>query len=164
MIDVIKRRRSIRQYTSDLVTEAEIRQLLEAAMAAPSANNRQPWHFVVVQDRETKARLAEAHRWSGMIAHAAVAIAVCGERTRSHHWVEDTSAATENLLLAATAIGLGAVWIGIHPDSERETYVQQTLGVPADIGVLCLIAVGRPAERKPPRESYDETRIHHDQW
>jgi nitroreductase len=164
MLDVIQRRRSIRKYTSDPATDAEIRQLLEAAMAAPSANNRQPWHFVVVQDSETKARLAETHRWSGMIAQAPLAIAVCGEKRRSAHWVEDTSAATENLLLAATALDLGAVWIGIHPDSEREAFVQQVLGIPEEIGVLCLIAVGRPAEHKPPRENFDETRVHLDRW
>ncbi len=164
MMDLIKRRRSIRKYTSEPVTEAEVRQLLEAAMAAPSANNRQPWHFVVVRDEQIKTQLAKTHRWSGMIAEAALTIAVCGEKNRSRHWVTDTSAATENLLLAATALGLGAVWIGIHPDSEREAYVRQALGIPGEIGVLCLIAVGRPAEHKPPRENYDETRIHHEQW
>lgn len=164
MIDLIKRRRSIRKYTSEPVTEAEVRQLLDAAMAAPSANNRQPWHFVVVRDEEAKARLAKTHRWSGMIAGAALAIAVCGEKRRSRHWVEDTSAATENLLLAATALDLGVVWIGIHPNSEREAYVREALGIPKEIGVLCLVAVGRPAEHKPPRQNYDETRIHYDQW
>jgi nitroreductase len=164
LIDLIKSRRSIREYTGEPVAEAEVRQLLEAAMAAPSANNRQPWHFVIVRDDGAKAQLANTHRWSGMIARSALAIVVCGEKNRSHHWVEDTSAATENLLLAATALDLGAVWIGIHPDSEREDYVRDTLGIPEDIGVLCLIALGRPAERKPPRDSYDETRVHHDQW
>jgi len=164
MIDLIKRRRSIRKYTPEPVTEAEVRQLLEAAMAAPSANNRQPWHFVVVRDQETKTLLAKTHRWSGMIAQAALAIAVCGERSRSRHWVADTSAATENLLLAATTLGLGAVWIGIHPESGREGYVREALGIPEGIGVLCLIAVGRPAEHKPPRENYNATRIHRDRW
>ena len=164
MIDLIKRRRSIRRYTSEPVTETEVRELLEAAMAAPSANNSQPWHFVVVRDEQTKARLGKTHRWSGMIAEAALAIAVCGEKRQSHHWVQDTSAATENLLLAATALDLGAVWIGIHPDSGREAYVREALGIPEEIGVLCLIAVGRPAEHKPPRENYNETRIHHDRW
>lgn len=164
MIELIKRRRSIRKYTSEPVTEAEVRQLLEAAMAAPSANNRQPWHFILVRDKQTKVRLAKAHRWSGMIAEAALAIAVCGEKRRSRHWVQDTSAAAENLLLAATALDLGAVWIGIHPDRAREAYVQEALGIPEEIGVLCLIAVGRPAEHKRPRDNYSEARIHHDQW
>ncbi|MEA3344795.1 MAG: nitroreductase family protein [Chloroflexota bacterium] len=164
VIDLIKRRRSIREYTSEPVTESEVRQFLEAAMAAPSANNGQPWHFVVVRDKQTKSRLAETHRWSEMINDAALAIAVCGERRRSRHWVEDTSAATENLLLAATALDLGAVWIGIHPDSERQSYVRGALDIPEEIGVLCLVAVGRPAEQKPPRDNYNEARVHHDQW
>lgn len=164
MIDLIKRRRSIRKYTSEPVTEPEVRQLLEAAMAAPSANNRQPWHFIIVRDEGTKAQLAKTHRWSGMIAEAALAIAVCGEKSRSRHWAQDTSAATENLLLAATALDLGAVWIGIHPDRAREAHVQEALGIPEEIGVLCLIAVGRPAEHKGPRDNYSEACIHHDHW
>jgi len=164
MIDLIKRRRSIREYASEPVTEAEVRQLLEAAMAAPSANNRQPWHFVLVRDEATKAQLARTHRWSGMIARAPLAIAVCGERERSGHWVEDTSAATENLLLAATALDLGAVWIGIHPDDQREAHVQSVLGIPKEIGVLCLVALGRPVEHKPPRQNYDRGRVHPDHW
>ena len=164
MIDLIKGRRSIRKYTPEPVSEAEVRELLEAAMAAPSANNSQPWQFVVVRDKETKALLARTHRWSGMIAQAPLAIAVCGEKSRSHYWVQDTSAATENLLLAAAALGLGAVWIGIHPDSEREAKVREALGIPERVGVLCLIAVGRPAEHKPPRYNYSEARIHHDRW
>jgi nitroreductase len=164
VIDLIKRRRSIRSYTPEPVTETEVRQLLAAAMAAPSANNRQPWHFVVVRDESIRAELARTHRWSGMIAQAALAIAVCGERERSDHWVEDTSAATENLLLAATALALGAVWIGIHPDTRREAHVQKVLGIPGEVGVLCLIALGRPAEHRPPRDNYDPARVHLDRW
>jgi nitroreductase len=164
MIDLIKSRRSIRKYTSEPVTETEVRQLVEAAMAAPSANNRQPWHFVLVRDEAIRAELARTHRWSGMIAQAPLAIAVCGERERSGHWVEDTSAATENLLLAASALDLGAVWIGIHPDGGREAYVQRVLSIPKEIGVLCLIALGRPAEHKPPRQNYDKAHVHPDHW
>ena len=120
LIDLIKSRRSIREYTAEPLTESEIRQLLEAAMAAPSASNRRPWHFIVVRDDSAKTQLARTHRWSGMIETSAVAIVVCGEKARSRHWVEDTSAATENILLAVTALGLGAVWIGVHPDGAAE--------------------------------------------
>ena len=133
-------------------------------MAAPSANSRRLWHFVVVRDQETRARLAQTHRWSGMIAQAPLAIAVCGEKQRTHHWVEDASTATENLLLAVTALDLGAVWILIHPDTEREAHVRELLGIPQEIGVLCPVAVGRPAEHKPPQENYEETRIHLHRW
>lgn len=164
IIDLIKSRRSIREYTAEPVTDSEIRQLLEAAMAAPSANNRQPWHFIVVRDDSTKAQLARTHRWSGMVERSAVGIVVCGEASHSRHWVEDTSAATENLLLAATALGLGAVWIGVHPDGAREAYLREHLDIPEDIGILCLVAVGRPAETKPPRDSYDEARVHNGRW
>ena len=164
MIDLIKRRRSVRTYAPQGVSDAEVQQLLQAAMAAPSANNSQPWHFVVVRDKETRSQLAQTHRWSGMIAGAPLAFVVCGETNRSAYWVQDASAATENLLLAATALGLGAVWIGIHPDGGREAHVREALGIPEEIGVLCLVAVGRPTEHKPPRDNYDEDRIHHDRW
>jgi nitroreductase len=133
-------------------------------MAAPSANNWQPWHFVVVRDDHLRTLLSQTHRWSGMIAEAPIAIAVCGERSSSDHWVADASAATENLLLAATAMGLGAVWIGIHPSERRESHVRDVLGIPDEVGVLCLIALGRPAESKPPRDSFRQTRVHSERW
>ena len=99
-----------------------------------------------------------------MIAEAAIAIAVCGDRSKSDHWVADASAATQNLLLAATAMDLGGVWIGIHPSEDREAFVREVLGIPGEIGVLCLIALGRPAERKPPRDNYTEALVHIDRW
>lgn len=96
-------RRSIRQYTSEPVPDTDVQALLEAAMAAPSARNAKPWHFVVVRDRERLRRLSTVHRYADMLARAAVGIAVCGEPRVSEYWTQDTSAATENILLAARA-------------------------------------------------------------
>jgi nitroreductase len=165
MLDTIFARRSIRKYTGEPVTEEQVRKLLEAAMAAPSANNSQPWHFVVVQDREQLRRLAEAHPYGRMQAEAALSIAVCADPTLSpRYWVQDCSAATENLLLAATALGLGGVWLGVYPNQDRVARVKEVLGIPEGIEVLCLVAIGHPAEKKPPRTQYNPQRVHRDRW
>jgi len=165
MLETIFARRSIRQYTDEPVTEEQIQKLLEAAMAAPSANNSQPWHFVVVQDREQLRRLADAHPYGRMQAHAALSVAVCADPSLSpRYWVQDCSAATENLLLAATALGLGAVWLGVYPREGRVAHIREILGIPEHIQVLCLVAIGHPAEKKPPRTQYNPQRVHRDRW
>ncbi|MGQ9458443.1 MAG: nitroreductase family protein [Anaerolineae bacterium] len=165
MLDTIFARRSIRKYTREPVTEEQVRNLLEAAMAAPSANNSQPWHFVVVQDREQLRRLAEAHPYGKMQAEAALSIAVCADPALSpRYWVQDCSAATENLLLAATSLGLGGVWLGVYPNQDRVAQVKEVLGIPEGIEVLCLVAIGHPAEKKPPRTQFNSQRVHRDRW
>ena len=164
MLDLIKKRRSIRKYTDEPVTDEQVRILLEAAMAAPSGDNLQPWEFVVVRDPQLRQRLAQTHPWSRMCAQAPVVFVVCGHESRSSHWVEDTSAATENLLLAAAGLGLGAVWVGVYPNKGNEDHVRQVLGVPSHLRVLCLVPVGHPAESKPPRTQYDERKVHYDRY
>ena len=164
MLDLIKKRRSIRKYTGQAVTDEQIRQLLEAAMAAPSASNIQSWEFVVVRDPDLKRQLAQTHTWSHMAADAAAVFVVCGDERASHHWVADASAATQNLLLAATALGLGAVWVGIYPGADREARVRQALAIPEEIRVLCLVPVGHPAESKPPRTQYEDSKVHYERW
>jgi nitroreductase len=133
-------------------------------MAALSGSNIQPWEFVVVKDPDVKRQLAQTHIWSQMVADAAVVFVVCGNERASHHWVEDTSAATENVLLTVTALGLGAVWVGIHPDADREAHVRRVLDIPEGIRVLCLVPVGHPAEIKPPRTQYQESKVHYEKW
>ena len=165
LIQTIFARRSIRKYTAEPVSEADIRTLLEAAMAAPSASNRKPWHFVVVNGREALDELAEVHPHGKMLFEATLCIAVCGGPTQSErYWVQDCSAATENLLLAATALGLGAVWLGVYPREERIAAVRQVLGIPDAIAPLNLISIGHPAEDKESRTQYDEARVHRGRW
>jgi len=163
-LKMILARRSVRDYTRETVAESDLRSLLEAAMAAPSANNRQPWRFVVVRDRTILDLLAAAHPYGRMIAKAPLAFAVCGDASVSDWWVQDCSAATENLLVAAAGLGLGAVWVGCHGRPEREEAVRRCLGIPKAIGVLCLVAVGHPAERLPPRTQYDPAKLHAERW
>lgn len=162
MIDWIKARRSIRKYSPGPVTDEQIRTMLEAAMAAPSASNVKPWEFVVVRDAALRQQLAQVHPWSGMAADAPVVFVICGRPSDSDHWVEDCSAATENLLLAATALGLGGVWVAVYPRSQREDHVRAILHLPNTWHPLCLVPIGHPAETKAARTQYDPQRVHYD--
>ena len=163
-LDIIFARRSIRRYTGEPVTEDEITSLLEAGMAAPSASNQQPWHFVVVTNKNTLKALADMHPYGKMLAHAAVAIAVCGDPSISGWWVQDCSAATENILVAAAGLGLGGVWLGCHGRPEREQAVRDVLGIPKDVGVLNLLSIGHPDESREARTQYNAARVHKNQW
>ena len=163
-LKLIFERRSIRAYTEEPVADAELKALLEAAMAAPSGNDRQPWRFVVVRERAALNRLAAAHPYGKMLAEAALGIAVCGDPAISHWWVQDCSAAAENILVAAGALGLGGVWIGCFGRPELEKVVRECLSVPEHIGVLCLVSVGHPAEEKSPRTQFDGTKVHAERW
>ena len=165
LLDTIFVRRSIRRYTEEPVDEKSIEKLLKAAMAAPSASNRKPWHFVVVTEREALDGLAEAHPYGKMLFEAPLCIAVCGDVTESEgYWVQDCSAATENLLLAATALGLGAVWLGGYPRDQRVAAIRERLQLPDHITPLNLISIGHPGEEKQPRTQYDEARVHRQRW
>lgn len=165
LIQTIFARRSIREYTSESVSEGDVRTLLEAAMAAPSASNRKPWQYVVVTERETIDALAEAHPHGKMLFDAPLCISVCGDLTEmERYWVQDCSAATENLLLAATALGLGAVWLGVYPREERVQAVRPILALPDHITPLNLISIGHPAEEKEPRTQFDNARVHRERW
>lgn len=166
-MDVILSRRSIRKYTTEPVHEKVINELLEAAMSAPSANNEQPWHFVIIRDRRILDEIPKYHPYSEMLKEAPLAIAVCADlqwEIRGVFWVQDCSAATENILIAAQAKGLGTVWLGVYPREERITAIQKLLGLPQHVMPLCLVSIGYPAERKPRANRYDPSRIHHNRW
>jgi nitroreductase len=165
LITTILRRRSIRKYTVDTVVEGDIKAMLEAAMAAPSSSNRKPWHFIVVTDRRTLNDLGKAHPYGKMLFEAPLCIAVCGDRNISHRsWIQDCSAAAENLLLAATALDLGAVWLGVYPRENRVKAVREILKIPDPIVPLNLISIGHPGENKEPRTQYDQLRVHQQHW
>ncbi len=164
----IMTRRSIRRYTSEPVSDEVVEQLLRAACAAPSANNQQPWAFVVIDDRELLDTIPEeVHPYTQMLKEAPLAVLVCGVSEREKHpgyWEQDCAAATENLLLAAHALGLGAVWCGVHPREQREEGMRELLALPEEIVPFSIVAVGHPAEEKPPSERYQEERVHHNRW
>ena len=152
-----------------MVSEDEIETMLQAAMAAPSASNRKPWHFVVVREPKTLQHLAGSHPYAKMLPAASVCIVPCGEPGasipgRNDYWIQDLAAATENILLAATGLGLGAVWCGVYPVPERVAAARTILGLPEDIVPFAYVAIGHPAEQKKPRTQYDPARVHRDHW
>jgi nitroreductase len=163
IIDTILARRSIRTYTSQDLDVEKIDLLLQAAMAAPSAVNSRPWEFVVVTDKDLLWRLRTRLPFGRHNAPAA--IVVCGnERIASNpaaklFWVQDCSAAAENILIAAAGLGLGAVWVGLYP-TPIAALVKNLLDIPGHVNPLCVIYVGYAAESKPPRTQYDAQRIH----
>jgi nitroreductase len=166
-MEAILGRRSIRKYSDKPVTDAELKRLLEAGMAAPSGHNRQPWHFVVVRDRATLLEIPKFHNYSKMLEQAALAIIVCGDSELdggTGFWVQDCSAATQNILLAAKAIGLGAVWLGVYPNENLVKGVKGLLHIPDKIQPFCIISIGHPMEEKPPANRYIQDRIHAGSW
>lgn len=166
-LEAIYSRRSIRRYTGEPVPNEMIQELLKAAMSAPSAGNEQPWEFVVITEREMLNRIPSIHPYSQMLKEAPAAILVCGNEQRekySGYWVQDCSAATENLLIAARALGLGTVWLGVYPLEERVKGLRLLLGIPEHITPFSLVSFGFPAEEKPPSNRFDNTRIHYDHW
>lgn len=165
ILDHILARRSIRRYTADPVAEDDLVALLRAAMAAPSASNRQPWEFVVVTDPAVLQRLRN-HLVLGRY-NAPTAIVVCGNTRRAlpkcagnTFWIQDCSAAAQNILLAATGLGLGSVWIGVHPVAPFVFAVRRVLKLPRHVVPLGVIYVGHPAETKEPRTRFDEDKVH----
>jgi nitroreductase len=166
-MNAIFRRRSIRKYTADAVSDDVIKKLLEAGMSAPSAGNQRPWQFVVVKDKATLTKLADVSPYAKMTAHAAAAILVCGDLEREAHkgfWVQDCSAATENMLIEVEDQCLGAVWLGIYPREDRVQSIRQLLQIPEQVIPFALIPVGYPAETKVTPSRYDASRVHYERW
>jgi len=145
MLEVIKTRRSIRRYTGDVVSDEDINKVLEAGRWAPSADNSQPWTFVVLRSREVKEKLAGTLPCGKFLSQAALGIAVVIDEAASSNAVEDGAAATQNVLLEAHSLGLGACWIGTY-GSPHEASARKVLKVPEDKRLLSVIAIGYPAE------------------
>ncbi|NWF94433.1 MAG: nitroreductase family protein [Syntrophaceae bacterium] len=165
-MEAILSRRSIRQYTSQKVSDHLVRELLEAAMSAPSANNEQPWHFVILDDRKIMSEIPKFHPYSSMLREAPLAILVCVDLSLGSEGflVQDGSAATENILIAAHARGLGAVWLGVYPLKERINGMRRLLGIPDRILPLALISMGYPAEKISRANRYQASRVHTNRW
>ena len=165
VINNILTRTSIRKFKQQPVEQEKVETLLRAAMAAPTAVNKQPWHFVVVTDKEVLNQLAGQGRRGDMLRHAPLAVVVCGDMTKTvegkgqEFWIQDTSAATENLLLAAHSLGLGAVWTAQWPMDERYKQTQQVLAMPETIVPLCTIIIGYPDESPAPKDKWKPTNI-----
>lgn len=169
-LKVIHSRKSVRHYTGAPVSKSDLLTLLKAAMAAPTAVDRRPWAFVVVTDKEILARLEEGLPYTKMLTQAGSCVVVCGVPEKAlagdarQFWVQDCSAATQNLLLAAESLGLGAVWTGVYPDAERIRFVQKTLGLPEGVIPLNVVPVGYPSGEDKPKDKFDPANIHWERW
>jgi nitroreductase len=160
-------RRSIRKFTGETIPEKDIKLILEAAMAAPSACNQQPWHYIVAKKKETFSKIMEAQPYTKMLEKASIAVIVCADpalQTCPGFWAQDCSAATENLLLAVHALGYGATWCGLYPNDDVVWKIRQIFDMPKEVYPLCVVAVGVPDEEKPPANRYKQERIHEEKW
>jgi len=153
-------RKSVRAYLDKGVEQEKIDMLLRAGMAAPSARDLRPWEFVVVTDRDALNAMAAELPYAKMLTQARYAIVVCGDTEKSSLWYMDCSAATQNILLAAEAMGLGAVWTAAYPYEDRVEVVSRNLGLPEHIQPLCVIPFGYPVTPEKSKDKYDASRIH----
>ena len=169
-IQLIMTRTSIRVFQDRPVSDETVEQLLKAATAAPSAKNSQPWAFVVVRDRALLEKLGNSLPNAKMTATAPVAVVICGALDKAlpgeahDYWIQDAAAATENFLLAVHALGLGAVWTGVHPISERILILKDALKLPEGVEPFCLIPFGWPADPAAVKDKWDPSLVHQDVW
>lgn len=167
VLTVIHRRKSVRKYLDKPVEREQLITLLKAGMAAPTAADRRPWEFVVVTDKALLDSLATVSPTSKMVGNAAAAIVVCGDTRRalnSNVWTQDCSAATQNILLAAEGIGLGAVWCGIYPEYFKYNHIRRIFDIPMEVIPMSLISIGWPTGEEKPKEKYDPSNIHWNEW
>lgn len=164
LLEGIRSRRSIRKFERRPVPPELIRTMLEAAMYAPSARNAQPWQFVVIDDTSALAAYGQKHPNAEMAKDAPLGILVCGDlrlELSPGYWPVDCAAAVQNLLLAAHALGLGAVWTGVYPREDRMTTLRQMCQLPPEVMPHSLVVIGYPAESPPIPERFRPDRVHH---
>ncbi len=164
VLENIAERKSVRKYLNKSVEEDKIDAMVKAGMAAPSGMDRRPWEFVVVTDREALDSMAAKLPYAKMLTNAPLAIVVCGDTTRSSYWYLDCSAATQNVLLAAEALGLGAVWTAAYPYEDRIVVVRQNTGLPENIVPLCVIPIGYPDGPQKAKDKFDLQRVHRNKY
>lgn len=169
-LDIIHERKSVRHFTDRVVTTDELTTLIKAGMAAPTAVNKQPWQFLVIDDKAIISAIAETNRNKDHYLSCSALIVVCGDTTRTlegaaqDYWVQDCSAATQNILLAAESMGLGALWTGVYPLQERVDITKSTLSLPEYIIPLCIIAVGEPTGEDKPKDKWKPELMHYNVW
>lgn len=163
----ITTRCSIRQYNSKPVPQELVDDILGAAMSAPSAGNERPWHFIVLTDRALLDAIPKFHPYAAMLKQASLAVLVCGDVSQEKHkgyWVLDCAAATENMLIAVHAKGLGSVWCGIYPTEDRVENLKKLLHLPATIVPFSLLPIGFPSELRQSPDRFDRSRVHANRW
>jgi nitroreductase len=169
LLDLIKHRSSIRDFSGENVPMDVLLEIVKAGMAAPSARNLQPWNFIIIQERDILHKLSENLPYAKMLNNAGAAIVVCGtpdieNAELSDYWVQDCSAATENILLAIEACGLGGVWTGVYPRKDRIKWVKDVLMIPDSVVPLNVIPIGFPVKPSVPKNKFTTTKIHWNKW
>ena len=166
-MDPVLSRRSIRKYTDKPVTHDQLMLLVRAAMAAPSADDERPWHFIVITDQNIRSRIPDIHPFAHVAITAPAVIIVCGDESLQKmqgFWIQDCAAATENILIEAHQLGLGAAWIGIFPVEGRVEGFRRLLDMPDNIIPFSLVVLGYPGEFREPADRFDEARLHFNRW
>ena len=160
-------RRSIRKYTSEKIENSIILEIIKAGMYAPSAVNKRPWHFIIIDEQKRMKEIMEAHPHSKMLSSASHAILVCGDMKLQHdtgYWLADCGAATQNLLLAAHSKGIGSCWVGIYPREQRMKDMKKIFNLPEHIEAFALVSLGFPAEEKTHPDRYEPEKIRWNGW
>jgi len=168
-LQAILTRRSVRRYNDTPVTDQQIDLLIQAAVAAPSAHNQQPWHFIVIDDRPTLDQITRIHPYSQMLKQAPLAICVCADLQRQKepgvdYWIQDCAATTQNILIAANALGLGSCWLGVHPRQQRQQQIAQLLQLPDHVLPFSIIALGLTSETPKIANRDHQKRMHKNHW
>lgn len=170
-LKIIYTRRSVREYSEKDIDNESIEKIIRAAVQAPSARNSQPWHFIIIRNKETLTQLSEALPYGKMLRHSPVAITVCADpslnRSKEALWPQDCSASTQNILLAARALNIGSVWIAVYPYSDRMNAVRNILKIPENIVPFSIVALGYPKNNEAfyeAQDRYKKERIHVEVW
>lgn len=169
-IENILTRTSVREFNDQAVESEKLEMIIKAAFGAPSAVNRQPWHFVIVDQPDLKAELAAGLPYCAMVVQSPVAIMVCGDKDKFFqgeddlYWISDTSAACQNILLATHALGLGAVWTAIYPEKDRVATVRRIMNLPDNLIPLSLIPIGYPSRVVKAKDKYQPGAISHNRF
>ena len=167
ILEAIMTRRSIRKFTDEQVSDADLTTILKAGFQAPSAHNLQPWDFVIVKDRKMFSKIAQFHPYAQMLPQADICIVVCGDKSKqgmTGFMIEDCSAAIENMLLAAHGIGLGAVWCGLYPVSQLTKKMCELINLPHSIVPVGMIVLGHKGEEKNSADRFDAAKLHYEKW
>lgn len=166
-IDIFLNRRSIRKYKPERIEDKKILEIIKCGQYAPSAVNRQPWHFIVVDDRDLFDKIMEIHPYSRMLSTASHAIIVCGDEKLQHddgYWIADCGAATENILLAAYSMGIGTCWVGLYPRQKRMRDIAYLFGLPTHVKPFALVSLGYPDEEKSRPDRFSASKIYRNYW